>query len=93
MDKTLSGVPHKIVYIVDILVAGIDQGDQDANLHTVFDHTTFFLVQIKWTHSNKYSLTYLAHRIESEVHIIPRENFVQYVMLTYHNMPKPWVHC
>ena len=37
MDKTLSGVSHTIVYLDDILVAGIDQKDHDANLHTVFD--------------------------------------------------------
>ena len=37
MDKTLSGVPHTIAYLDDILVAGVDQADHDANLHTVFD--------------------------------------------------------
>ena len=28
MDKTLSGVPHTIAYLDDILVAGVDQADQ-----------------------------------------------------------------
>ena len=37
MDKTLSGVPHTIAYLDDILVAGVDQADHDENLHTVSD--------------------------------------------------------
>ena len=47
MDKTLSGVPHTIAYLDDILVAGVDQADHDANLHTVFDRLSSFRVQTK----------------------------------------------
>ena len=68
MDKTLAGVPHTITYLDDILVAGISQADHDANLCAVFDRfrtAGFKLNKSKYTF-NKSSVTYLAHRIDSE---------------------------
>ena len=68
MDKTLSGVPHTIAYLDDILVAGVDQADHDANLHTVFDRlsSSGFKLNKSKCYINKSSVTYLAHRIDSE---------------------------
>ena len=68
MDKTVSGVPHTIAYLYDILVAGVDQADHDANLHTVFDRlrSSGFKLNKSKCYCNKSSVTYLSHRIDSE---------------------------
>ena len=68
MDKTLSGVPHTIAYLDDILVAGVDQADHDANLHTVFERlrSSGFILNKSKCYFNKSSVTYLSHRIDAE---------------------------
>ena len=68
MDKTLSGVPHTIADLDNILVAGVDQADHDANLHTVFDRlsSSGFKFNKSKCYFNKSSVTYLAHHIDSE---------------------------
>jgi len=68
MDKTLAGVPHTIAYLDDILVAGIDQADHDSNLRDVFNRlrSSGFTLNRSKCAFNKSSVTYLAHRIDSE---------------------------
>ena len=41
INTTLSVIPHTIERLGDILVAGVDQSDHDANIHTVFDRIRF----------------------------------------------------
>ena len=62
MDKTLAGVPHTITYLDDVLVAGINQADHDANLCAVFDRlrTAGFKLNKSKCTFNKSSVTYLA---------------------------------
>ena len=81
MDKTLAGVPHTITYLDDILVAGISQADHDANLCAVFDRlrTAGFKLNKSKCTFNKSSVTYLAHRIDSEG-LHPTEEKVRAIM-------------
>ena len=80
-DKTLAGVPHTITYLDDILVAGINQADHDANLCAVFDRlrTAGFKLNKSKCTFNKSSVTYLAHRIDSEG-LHPTEEMVRSIM-------------
>ena len=81
MDKTLAGVPHTITYLDDILVARINQADHDANLCAVFDRlrTAGFKLNKSKCTINKSSVTYLAHRIDSEG-LHPTEEKVRAIM-------------
>ena len=69
MDRMLSDVPHTIAYLNDILVAGVDEADHDANLHTMFDRlrSSGFKLNKSKCYFNKSSVTSLDHRIDSEV--------------------------
>ena len=64
----MSGVPNTIAYLDDILLAGVDQADHDANLHTVFDRIRSYGFKLNKSkcYFTKSSVTYLAHRIDSE---------------------------
>ena len=60
----MSGVPHTI----DILVAGVDEANHDANLHTGCDRlrSSGFKLNKSKGYFNISSVTYLTHRIYSE---------------------------
>ena len=68
MDTTLSGIPHVICYLDDILVAGVDETEHEKTLIQVFkrlQEAGFRLSKAK-CHFQMKSVKYLGHTIDAQ---------------------------